>query len=66
MGSHQGGTGVVMTKEQAIRYLDLFIKEMEHTLLDKDKRNRNYAPQVFWKNKYTLEQIVELLKEELE
>ena len=38
-----------MNKEQAIRYLDLFIKEMEYALLDKNKKNRNYAPQVFWK-----------------
>ena len=52
-----------MNKKEAIQYLDLFIKEMEHTLLDKNKNNRNYAPQVFWKNKYTLELIVEWLKE---
>lgn len=42
--------------------LHLFICEMEHTLTDKIKANRNYAPQVFWKNKYTLECIVDELK----
>lgn len=34
-----------------------FIQEMEYTLTDKNKRNRAYAPQVFWKNKFTLEII---------
>lgn len=52
-----------MSKELAIEYLTRFINEMEITLTDKNKKNRNYAPQVFWKNKYTLEQIVEWLKE---
>lgn len=52
-----------MNKELAIRYLTSFINEMERTLTDKIKKNRNYAPQVFWKNKYTLEQIRDWLKE---
>ena len=39
------------------RMLHTFICEMENTLKDKNKRNRAYAPQVFWKNKYTLEII---------
>ena len=48
--------------------LHTFICEMENTLNDKNKRNRAYAPQVFWKNKYTLELIETELKrlEELE
>lgn len=52
-----------MNRELAISYLTRFINEMEYTLKDKDKRNRAYAPEVFWKNKYTLEQIRDWLKE---
>ena len=50
------------------KILHTFICEMENTLNDKNKRNRAYAPQVFWKNKYTLELIETELKrlEELE
>lgn len=52
-----------MNKELAIKYLTWFINEMERTLNDKNKKNRNYAPQVFWKNKYTLEKIRDWLNE---
>lgn len=50
------------------KILHTFICEMESTLNDKNKRTRAYAPQVFWKNKYTLELIETELKrlEELE
>lgn len=51
-----------MDKDYAIVALQKFVKEMNDTLEDKDKRNRAYAPQVFFKNKYTLEQIIEWLK----
>ena len=56
-----------MNRKEAAYHLNDFIKEMEYTLTDKNKNNRNYAPQVFWKNKYTLEKILEWLegKEEL-
>jgi hypothetical protein len=52
-----------MNKKLAIQFLTQFINEMERTLTDKIKKNRDYAPQVFWKNKYTLEQIVKWLEE---
>lgn len=50
------------------KILHTFICEMESTLNDKNKRNRAYASQVFWKNKDTLELIETELKrlEELE
>lgn len=50
-----------MSKESDM--LHTFICEMENTLKDKNKRNRAYAPQVFWKNKYTLEIIETKLKD---
>lgn len=50
-----------MDRQEAAYQLNEFIKEMEHTLTDEIKVNRNYAPQVFWKNKYILEQILEWL-----
>ena len=52
-----------MNRKLAISYLTQFINEMEQTLTDKIKINRAYAPQVFWKNKYTLEEIRDWLKE---
>lgn len=52
-----------MTKERAIYVLKSFIKEMTDTLNDPKKKNRSYAPEVFWKNKYELELIVEMLEE---
>lgn len=42
--------------------LQCFINEMDYTLKDKIKQNREYAPQVFYKNKYTLENIVKDLE----
>lgn len=42
--------------------LERFINEMDYTLKDKIKANRKYAPQVFYKNKYTLENIVKDLE----
>jgi hypothetical protein len=50
-----------MDKELAIMYINHFIQEMTLTL--KNKKNRSYAPQVFWKYKYTLEQIKSWLEE---
>ena len=48
--------------EKLSNMLHTFICEMENTLKDKNKRNRAYASQVFWKNKYTLEIIETELK----
>lgn len=52
-----------MNRELAIHYLQDFIKEMERTLASKNKKDRAYAPGVFWKNKDTLEEILEWLKD---
>ena len=54
---------IIKSKEEAIRYLTEFINEMEHTLQEDGKLNKGYAPQVYWKNSFTLSQIVEWLKE---
>lgn len=51
-----------LSGETLSHMLHTFICEMENTLKDKNKRNRAYAPQVFWKNKYTLEIIETTLK----
>lgn len=55
-----------MNRELAIWHLNDFIKEMECTLASKNKKDRAYAPEVFWKNKYTLEEILEWLKDRKE
>lgn len=55
-----------MNRQEAAYRLNQFIKEMEYTLTDEIKVNRKYAPQVFWKNKYTLEKILEWLNEKEE
>ena len=53
-----------MNKEEAIITLRIFIKEMGDTLTDPNKKNRLYAPEVFWKNKDSLEAIANLLEAE--
>lgn len=55
-----------MNKEMAIRYLKTFVSEMSHTLNDKNRKNRAYAPEVFWKNKDTIESIIKWMEEEIE
>lgn len=54
---------IIKNKDEAIKYLTEFINEMEHTLIEEKKLNKGYVPQVYWKNAFTLSQIVEWLKE---
>ena len=53
-----------MDKVEAVITLRIFIKEMEDTLTDPNKKNRLYAPEVFWKNKDSLQAIANLLEAE--
>lgn len=54
-----------MDKRWAVHYLNEFINEMEHTIVEEEKKNlnRGYAKHVFWKNRDTLTEIMQWIEE---